>query len=193
MDVVEIISAALGLGCVVLAGRNSTGNFWLGYVYNVFLFVLFWKQKLLAAMALQVVSLSINAYGHYRWTHPGDHERSSVDERRLKVSSLSGGKWAVLLLTVILLSSGLAHLLEVRSSDPSPWLDAYIFMFTLLAQFLSAQKRWECWVVWMGINAANIVLYLRVGLIWMPVVSGLYLANGIWSLISWLKMYRNNE
>ena len=41
MTWVEIISAVLGLSCVFLAGRNSKYNFYVGYVYNIFLFVLF--------------------------------------------------------------------------------------------------------------------------------------------------------
>ena len=41
MTWVEIISALLGLSCVFLAGRNSKYNFFVGYVYNIFLFVLF--------------------------------------------------------------------------------------------------------------------------------------------------------
>jgi hypothetical protein len=30
----ELISVAAGLGCVVLAGRNSKFNFWVGYLYK---------------------------------------------------------------------------------------------------------------------------------------------------------------
>lgn len=193
MDAVEIISAVLGLSCVVLAGRNSTKNFWVGYAYNIFLFVLFWKQKLFAAMALQVVSFAINVYGHYRWTHPEENERSASDSARLKVSGISCRQWVLVLLAVAAGTFILGWMLSSRSEDPSPWLDACIFMFTLLAQFLSAQKRWECWVVWLAVNAANIALYISAGLTWMPVVSGLYLANGVWSLITWLRLYKNNE
>ena len=53
MNVYDIISAVLGLTTVVLAGRNSKYNFWVGYVYNIFLFLLFWQQHLVAAMVLQ--------------------------------------------------------------------------------------------------------------------------------------------
>ena len=70
MTWVEIVSAVLGLSCVFLAGRNSKYNFYVGYVYNVFLFVLFMHQHLYSAMILQPISLIINAYGHWRWTHP---------------------------------------------------------------------------------------------------------------------------
>ena len=47
--------------------------------------------------------------------------------------------------------------------------------------------------MWLVVNAANIALYVSSGLYLMPVVSALYLANGIWSLISWKKLYNKNE
>ena len=35
----------------------------------------------------------------------------------------------------------------------TPGLDSYLLMFTLLAQYLSARKCWECWIVWLVVNA----------------------------------------
>lgn len=67
MNWVEIVSAVLGLSCVLLAGRNSKYNFWVGYVYNVFLFLLFWKQQLFAAMVLQPVSLANGIWSLVTW------------------------------------------------------------------------------------------------------------------------------
>ena len=66
-------------------------------------------------------------------------------------------------------------------------------MFTLLAQYLSARKCLECWIVWLIVNVANLTLYLTTGLWAMAVVAALYLANGIWSLIGWKKLHDNNE
>ncbi|MBQ3941421.1 MAG: nicotinamide mononucleotide transporter, partial [Bacteroidales bacterium] len=56
-----------------------------------------------------------------------------------------------------------------------------------------ARKYWECWIVWLVVNVANIVLYISSGLYVMPIVSALYLANGIWSLIGWRRKYSQNE
>ena len=78
-------------------------------------------------------------------------------------------------------------LLPQETDDPQPLLDAVCTSLTLLAQWLSAQKKWECWIVWLVVNVMNLVLYLRAGLDFMPFVAGLYLINGVWSLISWKK------
>lgn len=192
MSWVEIVSAALGLSCVVLAGRNSKYNFWVGYIYNVFLFVLFWRQHLYSAMILQPVAFALNVFGHWRWTHPREDEKSSSDPGSLKVSRMSAAHWAIAAGLIAICGAGWALFLK-ETADPSPWLDSYILMVTFLAQYMSAQKKWECWIVWLVINVANIVLYISSGLYVMPVVSALYLINGIWSLISWRKLYQTEN
>lgn len=201
MSFIEIISALLGLSCVFLAGRNSKYNFYIGYVYNIFLFTLFWKQHLYAAMLIQPVAFAINAFGHYRWTHPKQEERSSADPSRLKVSGVTKAQWPGLILIVCVFGAAWAMLLEwlpekwpsVFQPDPSPWLDSYVLMLTLFAQYLSAYKCWQCWVVWLLVNMANVALYISSGLYLMPIVSALYIINGVWSLVSWKKMFDKNE
>lgn len=188
----EIISAVLGLSCVFLAGRGKKANFYVGYIYNVFLFVLFWRQNLYSAMILQPVAFAINAFGHWRWTHPREDEVSSSDGKSLKVSRMSLQGWAIAIGLIVVCGAGWALFLK-ETADPSPWLDSYVLMATFLAQYLSAQKKWECWIVWLVVNVANIALYISAGLYVMPVVSLLYLINGIWSLLTWRRMYQKEN
>ena len=199
MSWVEIVSAVLGLSCVFLAGRGSKYNFWVGYVYNIFLFTLFWHQHLYSAMLLQPVAFAINAYGHWRWTHPKEEEKNSSGD--LRIGRMKKWQWVNAFTVVVLCGTLWAKALQwlpvqwpgVFGPDPQPWLDSYILMVTLLAQFLSARKYWECWIMWMIVNIANIVLYISAGLYVMPIVSALYLANGIWSLVSWKRKFTHNE
>ena len=194
MTWVEIVSAALGLSCVFLAGRNSKYNFYVGYVYNVFLFVLFLHRHLYSAMILQPISLAINAYGHWRWTHPKEDERSAADSGRLKVGNIPPRHVALYVLAVLGAAVAWTFVLKYAFDDPTnPWLDSLMLMLTLCAQYLSARKYWECWIVWLLVNMGNATLYILSGLYIMPVVSALYIANGVWSLVSWRKMYKNNE
>ena len=199
MNWVEIVSAVLGLSCVFLAGRGSKYNFWVGYVYNIFLFALFWHQHLYSAMLIQPVAFGINAYGHWRWTHPAKDEQNTKGD--LRIGSISLSMWLnIITVTVLcgLLWAKVLHWLPERwpgvfAPDPSPLLDSFILMATLLAQTLSARKCWECWILWLIINTANIILYISSGLYVMPVVSALYLANGIWSLVSWKRKFNKHE
>ena len=45
VSLIEAISVVSGLTCVYLATRAKVANFWVGYIYNVLLFILFYNFK----------------------------------------------------------------------------------------------------------------------------------------------------
>lgn len=191
MNWFDVISAVLGLTCVFLAGRGSKYNFWVGYLYTAALFVLFWHNNLLASLLLQPISLGINVLGHYRWTHPHDNERSAQDASALKVSMLSWTERVLAVAVVLVVAAVWGWLLRrLFPADPVPYLDSCVTVLILVAQFLSAQKKWDCWIAWLIVNCTQIVLHLSVGNYFMSAVSALYIVNGIISLRNWSRMYK---
>lgn len=191
---IDLITSVLGLSCVFLAGRKSTVNFWVGYLYSAALFLMFWNKSLYASLLLQPVSLIINMVGHYRWTHPREGEQSSADASALKVSALSWTGRGLCVLSVVLVSALWGWTLDTLfPSDPHPYLDTFVTVLILVAQLLSALKKWDCWMAWILVNIAQLALHLSVGHVFMPVVCTLYLANAIWSLVSWTKSIKKGE
>ena len=81
-------------------------------------------------------------------------------------------------------------LLETLTHDPVPYLDACVTALILVAQFLSALKKWDCWVAWLAVNVTQIILHISVGHVFMPIVCALYLINGAASIINWWRLYR---
>ena len=193
MNWLDLISSILGLTCVVLAGRNSKYNFWVGYLYTAALFFLFWQKNLLASLMLQPISLGINIMGHYRWTHPRENEKSSADSSALKVTMLTWPERMLCVLAVFIIAFIWGWLLNrLFPADPHPYLDSCVTVLILMAQFLSAQKKWDCWIAWLIVNVTQMALHLSVGNIFMPIVCGLYLINGIVSLRNWSRLYNKN-
>lgn len=191
---IDLITSVLGLSCVFLAGRKSAVNFWVGYLYGAALFLMFWNKSLYASLLLQPVSLIINMVGHYRWTHPREGEQSSTDASALKVSALSWAGRGLCVLSVVLVSALWGWTLDkLFPSDPHPYLDTLVTVLILVAQLLSALKKWDCWIAWILVNIAQLALHLSVGHVFMPVVCTLYLANAIWSLVSWTKSIKKGE
>lgn len=189
--VIDLVTSLLGLTCVFLAGRNSKYNFWVGYLYTAALFLMFWNKNLYASLLLQPVSLAINVLGHWRWTHPRSGEESAADEKALKVSMLSWPERLLCILSVFLIAGLWGWTLDsLFPADPHPYLDSCVTVLILLAQLLSAMKKWDCWIAWLVVNIAQIILHLSVGHIFMPIVCALYLGNGVWSLVSWAKLYK---
>jgi len=199
---IDLVTSIFGLTCVFLAGRNSKYNFWVGYFYTVLLFLMFWNKNLYASLILQPISLGINILGHYRWTHPKKGEESSSDPKALKVTMLTWRQRIITIASVFILAIlwgwllrqlGTKWFVGVFPSDPIPYLDALVTVLILVAQFLSAQKKWDCWIVWLFVNITEIILHISVGHIFMPIVSGLYLINGLVSLYHWFKLYKKEK
>ena len=187
---IDIITSVLGVSCVFLAGRNSKYNFWVGYLYTFALFLMFFNKNLYASLLLQPVSLAINVLGQYWWTHPKENEQSSADSRSLKVTKLSWYERVLAISCVLLVAAVWGWLLDTMFPlDPHPYLDTCVTVLILMAQLLSALKKWDCWIAWLVVNITQIILHISVGHVFMPIVCGLYLLNGIWSLFTWSKLY----
>ena len=196
---IDLLSAVVGLTVVFLAGRNNKYNFYVGYRYTALLFFMFWQKHLYANLILQPISLGINILGQYRWSHPRKGEETSSGD--LKVTMLSW-PWragvVALVLTLALAWGWVMSQLGTKwfvgyfPANPLPYLDCVVTVLILTAQTLSALKKWDCWIAWLFVNVANLTLYLKAGLVFMPIVSCLYLINGVWSLFSWYRLYRKN-
>ena len=196
MLLIDLLSAVVGLTVVFLAGRNSKYNFYVGYLYTALLFFMFWQKHLYANL---LISLGINILGQYRWSHPRKGEKTAAGD--LKVSMLSW-QWRALTVALVLVLAfawgwlmsqmGTRWFVGYFPANPLPYLDCVVTVLILTAQTLSALKKWDCWIAWLFVNIANLTLYLKAGLVFMPIVSCLYLINGIWSLFSWYRLYRKN-
>jgi len=199
VSLLELISVIAGLSCVYLATRSKVANFWIGYLYNILLFFLFYQKGLYSSMLVQPISFAINFFGHYRWTHPKKGEENS--KHQLKISLLSNSKRIYFVVQIIILAAiwgtALTYLdnfwPDLFSEARTPYLDAFVTMAILTAQYLSAQKKLECWAAWFTVNITTISLYILVGLVFMPIVSAAYLVLAFLGFSMWRKQWRSNN
>lgn len=199
VSLLETLSVISGLTCVYLATKSKVANFWVGYLYNILLFLLFYQKGLYSSMLVQPVSFIINFFGHYRWTHPKAGEENSNNQ--LKVTLLTNGKRVYFVVQIIVLAilwgfalTRLDNLFpSVFSEAQRPLLDAFVTVTILTAQYLSAQKKLECWAAWFTVNITNITLYILAGMAFLPMVSAGYLVLAFFGFSMWRKAYKNNN
>lgn len=199
ISLLEFIAVLSGLLCVFCATRGKVLNFWVGYLYNVLLFVMFMQKHLYSSMLLQPISLIINFFGHYRWTHPRQNEKNKREELKVSLLTNKGRAGLIALVALFALCWGL-FLSKLNVWWPEtfpvarqPFLDAFITGFILLAQYLSAQKKIECWLCWFIVNVSNIILYIRAGLAFMPIVAACYIILAFFGFSMWRKELREQN
>lgn len=197
VSILEFLSVLFGLTCVFLAGRGKSANYWFGYVYTLLLFFLFSQKHLYSSMILQPISLTIAIFGHYRWTHPKSGETNAKNE--LKISILKWKERAFYLIIVAIFALIWGWCMKQMGilwpdtfpQATRPFLDAFVMSMILLAQYLSAQKKLDCWGTWLIVNTTNIILYILAGLAFMPLVSTGYLILAFFGFAMWRKQWRN--
>ena len=191
----EVTCMLCGLVCIFLAVRAKVANFWFGYLYNILLFPLFLQKGLYSSMMLQPISFAINIFGHYRWTHPRLNEKNKQQE--LKITLLTARQRIMGVLLIISLTAvwGLVvsnlHL-WIPGMQPAfrPFIDAFVMVMVLVAQFLSAQKKFDCWAAWMSVNVTNVTLYSLSGLLFLTFESLTKIVLATFGILHWRKTYK---
>ena len=153
MSPFEIVAAAFGIVSVFLSTRQIVWS-WPTSLVNVTMYtVIFAQQKLYGLMAIQVFFAVVSIYGWYEWLFGG------AAKTELKVSR-TGPRLGTALL-IIGLCGWLALYLVLRATnDASPFIDAFFFAVSLVAQWMMARKLLECWPIWVAINCISVPFFL---------------------------------
>lgn len=200
ISALEICSTLCGLLCVFFAVKGEIFNFWLGYLYNILLFCLFLQAGLYSSMLLQPISIGINFFGHYRWTHPKREEQD--EHKRLKVTVFNNGERIIIAAIICIFMFIWGYILSrvdlwlpqvFALPAQMPYFDAFVLGTILMAQYLSAQKKLDCWGCWLIANLANMILCLKAGFGMMPIVYIAYFGLAVGGLLLWLKAYKKQH
>jgi len=180
MSIWEIIGTVLGIVGVWLMIRQNIWGWPVGLVQVAVYAWVFLGAKLYSDAILQVFFFAIQAYGWWHWrqgngaraTPPADGSRSGVAAppvlpvTRLPPVAVAG--WVALGAAAAVGWGAFMH----RTTDAAlPWWDAFILVFSLIAQWLQARKHLENWAGWMIVNTVAIGVYWAKDL---RLTSGLY-------------------
>ncbi|RXK53096.1 nicotinamide riboside transporter PnuC [Oleiharenicola lentus] len=168
----EILGTVLGVLGVWLMIRQNIWGWPVGLVQVTVYAWVFYGAKLYSDAILQVLFFVIQAYGWWHWLnnqHTAAH--SELPVTRLKGAALT--RWLAL---GAVATDGWGTFMQRTTDAALPHWDAFILVFSLIAQWLQARKKLECWPGWLVVNTVAIGVY------W---VKDLYLTAGLY-VIFWL-------
>jgi nicotinamide mononucleotide transporter len=96
------------------------------------------------------------------------------------VTRLRAGEAAGWLAAGAVATAGWGWSMRHHTDAALPYWDAFILMFSLIAQWLQARKKLECWLGWLAVNTVAIGVYWAKDL---RLTSGLYLL--FWAMAAW--------
>ena len=166
MSLLEILGALLGVVGVWLMIRRNVWGWPVGIVQVALYAWIFFEAKLYSDAILQVFFFGLQVYGWWFWLRGGPrHEEARVTQ--LNARGRIG--WVA---TGIALTAVHGWAMANFTDAALPWWDAFILIFSLIAQWLQARKHLECWTGWMVVNVVAIGVYWTKDL---RLTAGLYL------------------
>ena len=199
LSYLEAAATVLTLACIIFAARANIATFTLGVLSTILYFLFFYQARLYSSMALQVIFLCFNIYGYYQWTRPKTGEEN--DKNQLKVGRYKANKYwlfaGIIVVGTIIWGLIMSHpptALAIEFAEAKyPYIDAFILVASLVAQYMLAKKKIENWIIWIIVDVIATGLYAASGAIFTAILYGVLVFNAIYGLYEWKKMYKNNE
>jgi nicotinamide mononucleotide transporter len=178
MSIWEITGAGLGVIGVGLMIRQNIWGWPVGLVQVAVYAWVFYEARLYSDALLQVAFFLIQAYGWAHWLR-GDHQaaRSTAPVTRLPIVVLAA--WVAV---GAALAAGWGTFMHRTTDAALPHWDAFILVFSLIAQWWQARKHLENWPAWVVVNTVAIGVYWAKDL---RLTSGLYVVFWLMALGGW--------
>lgn len=183
----EVVASLLGIGYIIFAARESQWCWPLAFVSTLIYTILFWEGQLPMQALLNFYYMGMAIYGYLLWHKHGHAEDD------LPISSWSWSKQLLFLAVGTTLTVVTASYLSSIGASQSPYLDAGVTVFSVLNTWLMAKKVLQNWLYWIVIDAAAIVLYVQHGYYATIVMFSIYLVLACIGMISWQKLYQQQN
>jgi nicotinamide mononucleotide transporter len=169
---IEILSALLNVGFVVVLALRIRWAWVLGFFGSSLAVILLFDSKLYAESLLNVSYALLAVFGWFSWGRPASASGPIISR-------------PLALLLTLILAVAIAWLMARHSDNPRPFADAVMFSGGLLATLWQVQRdRWN-WPLWLALNGIGIWLYADRGLWVYALYSGLMAGLACWGWFHW--------
>jgi nicotinamide mononucleotide transporter len=184
-SIIEIISAITGLLCVWFAAKENIWTYPVGFINIACFMIVFYEAKLYADFTLQIFFAVLSAWGWIIWLT----KRQGYDVR--PTTSLNFKQLAFYSILILIFTAIWGYVLQTYTDASIPYLDAFIAMFSVVAQILLSKKVLQNWYFWIIVDVMSIGMYLYKDLTLIAILYIMFLANAIYGAIKWNGSYKN--
>lgn len=197
MSYLEFFGTILNIWCVYLTAKRKVLSWPVGIVAVILFFILFYQIQLYSDMVEQAYFFVTGFYGWWAWTRLKAGE--SAKELKVVHASKRETIWYVAITIVGTLALGL-FMSKVHLILPSiflipadfPYLDAFTTVMSFAATILMAQKKIECWYLWILVDVIGIGLYYVKDVKFISLEYVIFLVLATSGLIAWQRAYKRH-
>jgi nicotinamide mononucleotide transporter len=182
-DPIEMLGFVTGALCVWLLARQNIWNWPIGIANNIFYIVVFLRSGLYGDAGLQVVFISLAAYGWWNWRHQERYPDGAQAE--LPVARTSIRQWTWLVPVTAAAALLLRAFLAGFTPSTVPAWDGITTALSLAATWGQCRKLVESWWIWIAVDIIYMPLYVYKGLRLTAVLYFVFMLLCIAGLRSW--------
>lgn len=165
MSVLEIVAVAISFLAIWLTARRNMACWPLNLLACTLYFKLFLDVRLYADMVLQAVFGIGILYGWIVW------HRDRRATAQIVVMPLPHRQAAFGLIVGLFGALGIGWFTSRHTDAALPWLDATLSSVSLVAQYWTARRHRESWLLWIAVDVVYVGMFLFKGM--LP-TAGLY-------------------
>jgi nicotinamide mononucleotide transporter len=185
MSLWEIIGSILGIIGVALMIRQSVWGWPVGLVQVAIYAWVFFAAKLYSDALLQVFFFGIQAYGWWHWWRGAD-----ATHARLPITRASTRALVAWIAVGVVATAAWGEFMRRNTDAAMPHWDAFVLVFSLIAQWLQAQKRLENWLGWMVVNVVGIGVFWAKDLRLTAALYAVFLVMAVIGFVTWRRALR---
>ena len=183
----SLISGCLGVCSVCLTAQGNILFFFFGFAQVVTYLYLCLKAHLYGEVAINVYYFVTLIYGIYAWRKRLRPE----DSKHVRTRRLPWAVWLTIVCGILVVSAGVGWLLQTYTDDPTPYLDSFVSVTSVVAQILMIMVYRDQWLLWLTVDVVSIAMWLYVGDWCMTAQHAFWCANCIYGYYKWKGLEEN--
>ena len=151
----EIIAVIFSLICVYLTVKKNIWAWGTGLIGVIAYGFVFFGANLYADFGLQFVFFAQGIYGWYNWVNNKD-----IATKELKTAHLSITEYIIYGISMVILYTTVVYILSNYTDSQLPYVDSFVSILSLFANWLLAKRKIENWILWIIANVVFIWLFI---------------------------------
>ena len=177
---IAVVSAFCGITYTILAGKGFPVCYLIGVVGSAFYSYLAFKSSLWGNLILYAgYYIPMQIAGFFQWNKNLKQDKAEIVKTKLKV------KEKIVLFSITSIVSVIVIMFLNHFGDKSPVIDGITTVFSILGMYLTVKRCYEQWIVWFGVNALSLAMWLKIALAGEKVYSTVIM----WAVYTLLAVY----
>ncbi len=148
----------------------------------------YFSKGIYADFAINIYYFFIAIYGYWNWTRKIPGKKNALPIRHVDLKVMIGCVSSTLVIWAFI-----SWVLIEFTDSTIPYADGFTTALSIVAMWMGARKYAEQWLAWLIVDAVTVPIQISKGLIFYPILYGIYTIIAIYGYRNWLRIMKNQN